>query len=215
VRRVLLATANQHKLAELRRLLAAAGVTGFTVLGLPDLAGYQSPVEDGVTFEDNALIKARAAVAASGLPALADDSGLCVDALNGMPGVFSARWCGRHGDDAANLRLVLAQVADVPDARRGVQFDCAAALVLPSGQEHVLRASWRGTLARAARGVNGFGYDPIFVPCGETRTSAELDADEKDAMSHRGQALRALLPRLRALADGVPPSTTIGPKLGL
>lgn len=228
--RMLLATANQHKLTEFRRLLASAGVAGLTVLGLPDLAGsvasgsvasggaasgYQAPVEDGATFEENALIKARAAAAASGLPALADDSGLCVDALGGMPGVFSARWCGRHGDDEANLRLVLAQMADVPDARRGAQFDCAAALVLPSGDEQVLRASWRGVLARAARGSNGFGYDPIFVPCGEARTSAELDPDEKDALSHRGQALRALLPRLRALSSGVPPSTTIGPKLGL
>jgi len=200
VTRVLLATANVHKLAELRRLLAADGVTGLTVLGLPDLGRYQEPVEDGATFEDNALIKARAAAAASGLPALADDSGLCVDALNGMPGVLSARWCGRHGADAANLELVLAQVADVPDARRGAQFDCAAALVLPLGAEHVLRASWRGTLVRAARGVNGFGYDPIFVPAGETRTSAELDPDEKDARSHRAKALRAMLPRLRALA---------------
>ena len=197
---VLLGTANRHKLAELRRLLAAEGVTGLAVIGLPDLPGYREPVEDGATFEDNALIKARAAASASGLPALADDSGLCVDALNGMPGVFSARWSGRHGDDEANLRLVLAQVADVPDDRRGAQFDCAAALVLPSGAEHVLRASWRGALARAARGANGFGYDPIFVPAGETRTSAELDPDEKDARSHRGQALRAILPRLRALA---------------
>jgi XTP/dITP diphosphohydrolase len=197
---VLLATANRHKLTELRRLLAAEGVTGLAVAGLPDLPGYREPVEDGATFEDNALIKARAAAAASGLPALADDSGLCVDALNGMPGVLSARWSGRHGDDDANLRLVLAQVADVPDSRRGARFDCAAALVLPSGDQHVLRTSWRGTLARVARGGNGFGYDPIFVPSGETRTSAELDPDEKDAQSHRGQAMRAILPRLRVLA---------------
>lgn len=198
--RVLLATANPHKLAELRRLLAAESVTGLDVLGLADLDGYREPVEDGATFEDNALIKARSAAVASGLPALADDSGLSVDALNGMPGVLSARWCGRHGDDMANLQLVLAQLSDVPDQRRGAQFDCAAALVLPSRVERVLRASWRGTLARAPRGTNGFGYDPIFVPSGETRTSAELDPDEKDAISHRGQALRAILPHLRALA---------------
>jgi XTP/dITP diphosphohydrolase len=199
VTRLLLATANGHKLAELRRLLSAEGVTGLTVLGLPDLPAYREPVEDGVTFEDNALIKARAAAVASGLPALADDSGLSVDALNGMPGVLSARWSGRHGDDASNLRLVLAQVDQVPDGRRGAQFDCAAALVLPSGVEHVVRVSWRGTLTRAPRGHNGFGYDPIFVPWGETRTSAELADGEKDAVSHRGQALRAILPHLRAL----------------
>jgi len=197
--RMLLATANRHKLTELHRLLSAAGVAGLTVLGLPDLPGYREPAEDGATFEDNALIKARAAATASGLPALADDSGLSVDALNGMPGVLSARWCGRHGDELANLRLVLAQIADVPDARRGAQFDCAAALVLPSGEERTLRTSWRGTLAREPRGSNGFGYDPIFVPDGETRTAAELGADEKDAASHRGQALRAMLPHLRAL----------------
>jgi XTP/dITP diphosphohydrolase len=203
VRRMLLATANPHKLTELRRLLSAAGVTGLTVLGLPDLPGYREPVEDGATFEDNALLKARAAASASGLPALADDSGLCVDALNGMPGVLSARWCGRHGDDAANLRLVLAQVADVPDGRRGAAFECAAALVLPGtgagAGECVLRATWRGTLAHEPRGSNGFGYDPIFVPAGDTRTSAELEPDEKDAASHRGQALRAMLPHLRTL----------------
>jgi XTP/dITP diphosphohydrolase len=198
-RTVLLATANEHKLAELRRLLAAEGVTELAVLGLPDLDGYREPVEDGATFEDNALIKARAAAATSGLPALADDSGLSVDALGGMPGVLSARWCGRHGDDLANLELVLAQVADVPSSRRGAQFDCAAALVLPDGTERVLRTSWRGTLATAPRGRNGFGYDPIFVPDGDTRASAELDPAEKDAISHRGQAMRAMLPHLRAL----------------
>jgi XTP/dITP diphosphohydrolase len=207
---LLLATANQAKLAELRRLLAAEAVGGLTVLGLPDLSGYREsgyresgyrePVEDGATFEENAVIKARAAAAAAGLPALADDSGLCVDALNGMPGVLSARWCGRHGDDEANLRLVLAQVSEVREARRGARFDCAAALVLPSGEEHVLRASWPGTLAWAPRGRNGFGYDPIFIPAGETRTSAELDPEEKDAQSHRAMALRAILPHLRALA---------------
>lgn len=198
---LLLATGNRHKLAELRRLLDAAGADRLAVIGLPDLDGYVEPVEDGATFEDNALLKARAAAAVSGLPALADDSGIAVDALNGMPGVLSARWCGRHGDDDANLRLVLAQVADVPDARRGAQFECAAALVLPDGSGHVLRRSWRGTLAREPRGGNGFGYDPIFVPAGESRTSAELDPAEKDALSHRAQALNAMLPRLLALVD--------------
>ena len=197
---VLLATRNPHKLTELRRLLAAGGVTELAVIGLDEVAEYQEPAETGVSFEENALIKARAAAAATGLPALADDSGLAVDALNGMPGVLSARWSGRHGDDVANLELLLAQMSDVPDARRGAQFVCAAALVLPDGTERVLRATWPGMLATAARGSNGFGYDPIFVPDGESRTSAELSPEEKDAASHRGQALRAMLPALRALA---------------
>jgi XTP/dITP diphosphohydrolase len=194
--RLLLATRNPHKLAELRRMLLGSSLD---VLGLDEVRAYDEPVEDGATFEENALIKARAAVAATGLPALADDSGLEVDALNGMPGVLSARWCGRHGDDLANLELLLGQVAAVPDERRGAQFVCAAALVLPDGTEHVLRATWKGTLTRAPRGSNGFGYDPIFMPAGERRTSAELSPGEKDAQSHRGQALRAMLPRLLAL----------------
>lgn len=197
---LLLATGNAGKVEELRRLLADGGLDGITVVGLDVLDSYTEPVEDGATFEDNALIKARTAAAVSGLPALADDSGLSVDALGGMPGVFSARWSGRHGDDQANLELVLAQLADVPDSRRGAQFDCAAALVRPDGVEHVLRASWRGTLIRHCRGSNGFGYDPIFVPEGESRTSAELSAQEKNAVSHRGQAMRAMLTHLRGLA---------------
>lgn len=193
VDRLLLATGNAHKLTELRQLFDDSGLPGVTVLGLHDLDGYTEPVEDGATFEDNALIKARAAVAASGLPALADDSGLSVDALGGMPGVFSARWSGRHGDDRANLELVLAQLTDVPDSRRGAQFDCVAALALPDGTEHVVRAAWRGALIRECRGTNGFGYDPIFVPDGDTRTSAELSPAEKNAASHRGQAMRGVV----------------------
>ncbi len=193
---LLLATGNAHKLDELRVILAD---TGIAVMGLPDLGDYTEPIEDGATFEENALIKARAAAAVSGLPALADDSGLSVDALGGMPGVLSARWSGRHGDDHANVELVLAQLGDVPDDRRGAQVDCAVALVRPDGTEHVLRASWRGTVARNPRGTNGFGYDPIFVPDGHTCTSAELDTDEKNAISHRAQALRAILPHLRTL----------------
>jgi XTP/dITP diphosphohydrolase len=190
---LLLATGNRHKLVELRAMLDGAGIS---VVGLDSLPGYVEPVEDGATFEDNALIKARAAAAASGLPSLADDSGLSVDALNGMPGVFSARWSGRHGDDAANLDLVLAQLADVPDSRRGAQFDCVAALVRPDGTEHIVRACWRGTLVRERRGTNGFGYDPIFVPDGRTMTSAELDPDTKNALSHRGQAMREMVTHL-------------------
>jgi XTP/dITP diphosphohydrolase len=160
--------------------------------------------ETAATFEGNALAKARDAAAATGLATVADDSGLEVDALNGMPGVLSARWAGRHGDDAANLQLVLDQLADVPEDRRGAAFVCAAALAVPPGVdtpgvETVVRGHWRGTLTRAARGRNGFGYDPIFVPDGDRRTSAELEPAEKDALSHRGQALLALLPALREL----------------
>lgn len=199
---VLLATRNAAKLAELRRILAASeqpGEPGVEVLGLADVAGFDEVPETGATFEENALIKARAAAAATGMAAVADDSGLAVDALGGMPGVLSARWSGRHGDDDANLRLVLDQLADVPAARRGAAFVCAAALVLPSGQETVVRGEWRGALATAPRGTNGFGYDPIFLPEGEQRTSAELAPEEKDAASHRGRALRALLPALHRL----------------
>jgi XTP/dITP diphosphohydrolase len=197
--KLLLASRNAGKLAELDRIVAAADLTGLQVVGLRDVPEFPEAPETGATFEENALAKARDAVAATGLPAVADDSGLAIDALNGMPGVLSARWAGGHGDDAANLRLVLAQLGDVPDERRGGAFVCAAALVRPDGTEHVVRGEWRGTIIREPRGTNGFGYDPIFVPEGETRTSAELSPAEKDADSHRGRALRALLPHLRAL----------------
>ena len=193
--RLLLATRNPGKLVELRRMLS-----GFDVVGLADVPDFPEAPETGATFAENALAKARDAAAATGLPSVADDSGLAVDALNGMPGVLSARWSGRHGDDRANLELLLAQVGDVPDERRGAAFVCAAALVVPGGPETVVHGAWTGRLTRAPRGTNGFGYDPIFVPDGETRTSAELSADEKDAASHRARALRALLPHLRALA---------------
>lgn len=196
---VLLATRNAGKLVELRRMLSAADLDGLRVLGLADVPAFPEAPETGATFAENALAKARRAAAATGLPAVADDSGLAVDALNGMPGVLSARWCGRHGDDAANLDLVLGQLGDVPDARRGAAFVCAAALVVPGGAEVAVHGEWRGRLVRAPRGTHGFGYDPIFVPEGEERTSAELDPAEKDALSHRGRALRALLPHLRAL----------------
>lgn len=197
---VLLATRNQKKLGELRRILAVEGIGGLDVIGLGDVPEFPEAPETGATFEENALAKAQDAVKATGLPSLADDSGLAVDALNGMPGVLSARWAGRHGDDLANLELVLNQLADVPDERRGGAFVCAAALALPEGTETVVRADWRGTLIRESRGSNGFGYDPIFVPDGFAQTSAELAPERKDELSHRGQALRLLLPALRALA---------------
>jgi XTP/dITP diphosphohydrolase len=195
--RLVLATANQHKLIELTRILAA----GQVAVELVSLAGYPGApdvVESGATFAANALLKAHAIAAFTGLPAVADDSGLCVDALNGMPGVLSARWSGRHGDDEANLRLVLAQLADVPDERRGAQFVCAAALALPGGREHVRKGLVRGALIRAPRGHNGFGYDPIFVPDSAQITTAEMDPAAKDAISHRGKAFRAIAPVIAA-----------------
>ena len=196
--RVLLASRNPKKLAELRRILGAEQIGGIEVVGLDAVPPYPEAPETGATFEENALAKARDAASATGLPAIADDSGIAVDALNGMPGVLSARWSGKHGDDLANLELVLGQLGDVPDERRGAAFVCVAALVTPSGGETVVRGEWRGSLAHTPRGTNGFGYDPIFVPDGDTRTSAELDPAEKDAHSHRGRALRLLLPAIRA-----------------
>ena len=198
---LLVATRNPGKLVELRRLLAAADVVGVRVLGLADVPEFPEEPETGATFAENALAKARDAAKATGLPAVADDSGLAVDALNGMPGVLSARWSGRHGDDRANLDLVLGQLADVPDDRRGAAFVCAAALVVPGGTEVVVHGEWTGRLVRAPRGANGFGYDPVFVGDGDGRTSAELAPEEKDARSHRGRAMRALLPHLRELAQ--------------
>ena len=191
---VVLATANAGKVVELRRILAPYG------LELRGIDGaYEPGPETGATFEDNALVKAREAVRHTGLPAVADDSGLGVDALNGMPGVLSARWAGRHGDDVANLELLLRQLSDVPDDRRGAGFVCAAAYALPDGREGVVRGALRGSLVRVPRGTGGFGYDPLLVPDGATRTTAELGPDEKDAISHRGQAFRALAPVLADL----------------
>ena len=193
--RLLLATRNAGKLAELQRLLADA-VPGVEVVGLRDVPEYPEAPETGATFAENALLKAREAVRYTGLPAVADDSGIAVDALNGMPGVLSARWSGRHGDDAANTALLLAQVADVPAERRGAAFVCAAALVTPDGTERVIEREWRGRVLREKRGSNGFGYDPVFVPEGLDVSSAELTPEEKDARSHRGQAFAALVPVL-------------------
>ncbi|MCU1592647.1 MAG: Non-canonical purine pyrophosphatase [Frankiales bacterium] len=187
--RVLLATKNLGKVAELQRILSEFVLEG---------ASYEPGPETGASFAENALAKAREGVAASGLPSVADDSGLTVDALNGMPGILSARWAGRHGDDAANLSLVLGQLADVPSARRGAAFVCAAAYALPDGRSEVVHGELRGSLLYEPRGTNGFGYDPIFVPDGLSVTSAELSPEDKDAISHRGQAFRALAPLLTA-----------------
>ncbi|MGZ8801747.1 MAG: RdgB/HAM1 family non-canonical purine NTP pyrophosphatase [Mycobacterium sp.] len=201
--RLLVASRNPKKLAELRRVLDTAGVSGLTLLSLDDVPPYDEAPETGATFEENALAKARDAFAATGLPAVADDSGLEVDALNGMPGVLSARWSGRHGDDAANTALLLGQLGDVPDERRGAAFVSACALVYgPADSDgSVVRGEWPGSIVREPRGEGGFGYDPVFLPSGAARTAAELSSEEKDAVSHRGRALAALLPVLRGLAS--------------
>ncbi len=195
----MLATNNAKKLAELRRMVDQAGAQ-LEVLGLGDLAerglSYPAPAETGRTFEANALIKAHEAVARTGLAALADDSGIATDELNGMPGVRSARWAGPACDDEANNALLLAQLDDVEDERRGARFVCAIALVLPDGREFVERGEQSGRLLTAGRGGNGFGYDPLFLADGQTRSNAELSAAEKDAISHRGRAVRAIVPVL-------------------
>lgn len=203
--RLVLATHNDHKVGELRAILLAAG----TVPGLlPDeVVGAArftdvKPVEDGVTFEANALIKARALAAESGLPSVADDSGLAVDVLGGAPGIFSARWAGRHGDDRANLDLLLAQLGDIAPEHRRARFVCAAALVTPEGVEHVVRGELVGTLLTAPRGDGGFGYDPILQPEGYDRSCAELSPEEKNTISHRGQAFRALAPTIADVLRG-------------
>jgi len=195
--RLVLATRNPGKIAELRDLL-----TGYEVVGLAEFPDAPDVPETEPTFAGNALLKARAIAAHTGLPAVSDDSGLCVDALNGMPGVLSARWSGRLGDahpegrDRANLELVLDQLADVAEERRGACFVCAAAIVYPDGREDVVEGRMEGRITREPRGAGGFGYDPIFEVAGLGRTTAELSREEKSAISHRGRAFRALAARL-------------------
>ena len=210
VPRVLLATRNAGKVAEMQRILHRH-LPEVVVLGLADVDEYAEPAETETTFEGNALVKARAGLAATGLPTLADDSGLCVDALNGMPGVLSARWSGSiAGDrierDRANNQLLLAQLADVPDERRAAAFRCAVAFVRcrddGSLEEHVADGEMTGSIIRESRGTGGFGYDSLFLPDGEERTSAELPAEEKDARSHRGAALRAVAPEVAKALTG-------------
>jgi XTP/dITP diphosphohydrolase len=198
--RVVLATRNAHKVAELNRILADAGFGG-VLAGLDEYPDAPDVAETGRTFADNALLKARAIAAHTGLPAVSDDSGLTVNALNGMPGILSARWAGKHGDDRANLELVLGQLADV-DGREGA-FVCVAALALPDGsREWTTTGVLHGNITRAPRGANGFGYDPIFVPDGMRTTTAELAPQDKDAISHRGRAFRAIAPLITALPAG-------------
>ena len=205
--RVLLATRNPEKLVELRRIIDATDLD-VELVGIDEIADAPEVDETGTSFSANALLKARVLAEHSGLPTIADDSGLCVDALNGMPGILSARWSGTHGDDAANLHLLLGQLSDVSDERRDAHFVCAAAVVVPAAanaaadtphQERVVDGTLEGCLTRAPRGENGFGYDPVFRAYGESRTTAEMSSTEKDAISHRGKALRALVPVLREL----------------
>jgi XTP/dITP diphosphohydrolase len=191
---ILLATRNAKKLNELRRILAPRVTV--EVLGLNDVEQYDEAPETGATFAENALLKATEAARVTGLISVADDSGLAVDALNGMPGVLSARWAGAAANDDANLDLVLEQLADTPDDRLGASFVCAAALVTPTGTSLVREGRMPGRLIRQRRGANGFGYDPIFIPTGYDVTSAELDPEEKDEISHRGKAMRLLLPHI-------------------
>lgn len=197
---VVVATHNAKKATELHRVLAAAGVDA-DVQGLDAFPAYPEPAETERTFEGNALLKARAAVAATGQLAVADDSGLEVDLLNGMPGVRSARWSGPGATDQRNLALLLAQLADTAEADRTARFVCAMALVTPAGEEHLVRGVMDGHLVLEPRGTNGFGYDPIFVAGDNTVTNAELTAEQKDAISHRGQAVRAMVPLLQAALE--------------
>ena len=193
MKKLLVASRNQKKLGELQRILAGSpDLRDIELLSLNDVPEYPEAPEKGLTFAENALMKAREGAKYTGLPTVGDDSGLAVDFMNGMPGVLSARWAGRHGNDKANLDLLLAQLSDVDEPHRGAQFVCAIALALPGGKEHLVHGKMPGRLIRAPRGEGGFGYDPIFVADGHTLTSAELDPDAKDAISHRGQALRAL-----------------------
>ena len=212
---VVLATRNAAKLRELARILEPS----VALAGLDEFPGAPDVPETGATFEENALLKARAIARHTGLPAVADDSGLSVDALGGMPGVLSARWAGGHGDDRANLELVLAQVAHVPDTRLGARFVCAAALALPPEgpaegalREWVVTGQVEGRLTRVPRGSGGFGYDPIFLPDGSDLTTAEMTPQAKDAVSHRGRAFRALAPFIAAALKSCSPQNPVSLK---
>ncbi len=208
--RLLVASRNAAKLAELQRVLESEGIAGIEPVSLAEVPEFEEVPEDGATFADNARLKARSGLFATGMPCLADDSGLTVDAMNGMPGVLSARWAGRHGDDTANNSLLLDQLSDVPDERREAAFVsvCALAYIDPAPRpstatlvERTAEGRWPGRVLRDQRGDGGFGYDPLFLPEGYDRAAAELSPLEKDADSHRGRALRALAPALRALAE--------------
>lgn len=196
--RIVLASRNTHKIVEMRRILTELGLD-IELVGTHEFPELPDVEETGTSFVANALLKAREVCAYTGLPAIGDDSGLSVDALNGMPGIYSARWAGTHGKDADNLNLLIAQLDHVPANRRGAAFHCAVAVATPEGDERIVEGIVEGTLIGSPRGTNGFGYDPIFVPTGYEITTAEMSDEEKDAISHRGRALRAIAPVLLEL----------------
>jgi XTP/dITP diphosphohydrolase len=194
--KLVLATRNQGKITEFRRILDALAPGAIELIGVDQFPDLIDVEETGSTFEENSLLKARYTSHATGLPAIADDSGLCVDALNGDPGIFSARWAGEHGNDRANLDKVLAQLKDIPDDKRTAHFICVASLVLPDGRHQVAEGRFDGHILHAPVGDNGFGYDPIFQPVGLSISSAQMSAEEKDLLSHRGKSLRSLAPHV-------------------
>ena len=194
--KLVLATRNQGKITEFRRILDALAPGAIELIGVVQFPDLVDVDETGSTFEENSLLKARYTCHATGLPAIADDSGLCVDALNGDPGIFSARWAGTHGNDQANLEKVLDQLKDVPDEKRTARFMCVASLVLPDGREQVAEGRFEGHILHAPVGENGFGYDPIFQPLGLSISSAQMRAEEKDLVSHRGKSLRSIAPHV-------------------
>ena len=201
--KLLLATRNKGKIEEFHRILEDIAAGQIELVGLDQFPNLHDVDETGSTFEENALLKAREMCEASGIPAIADDSGLCVDYLNGDPGIFSARWAGSHGDDRANTAKVLASLADVPDEKRGAHFICVAALALPDGRTHVEEGKFEGWILREPIGDQGFGYDPIFRPDGYAISSAQMSAEEKDAISHRGKSLRAIAPHVINLLNSL------------
>jgi len=199
--KLVLATRNSGKIIEFRRILEEIAPGAVELISVDQFPNLVDVEETGSTFEENSLLKARYTSMATGLPAIADDSGLCIDALGGAPGIFSARWAGKHGDDQANLEKVLEQLKDVPEEKRGAHFLCVASLVLPDGREHVSEGRFDGSILRSAVGTNGFGYDPIFQPNGLAISSAQMSAEEKDLVSHRGKSLRSIAPHvIRLLA---------------
>jgi XTP/dITP diphosphohydrolase len=200
---LLLATRNKGKIEEFRRILDAIAPGEIELVGLDSYPDLHDVEEDGKTFQENALKKAREMCIASGIPAIADDSGLCVDFLNGDPGIYSARWAGSHGNDSANTEKVLEQLKDVPDNQRGAHFTCVAALYLPDGRSHCEEAQFEGSILRAPVGDHGFGYDPIFQPDGYAISSAQMSAEEKDSISHRGKSLRAIAPHVITLLNSL------------
>jgi len=200
--KLVIATRNPGKIVEFRRILDAISSGAIDLIGIDQFPHLVDVEETGTTFEENALLKARYTAKMTGLPSISDDSGLCVDALGGAPGIFSARWAGIHGDDKVNVKKVLDELKDVPDVNRGAYFICVAALVMPDGREQLAEGRFEGNILRAPVGDNGFGYDPIFAPLGMSISSAEMSAQEKDAVSHRGKSLRAIAPHVIEILGG-------------